>query len=180
MRRVIKLNKKIKGTALVVLGLVVVFVAWFTCVQVSVYGDNYHAVMENLDIVIKKPQCLDSFSRAESLKRKFSYKLYLWLKLDENKKLNPTIRLEKVPEELIADYFYIGEDATTAQKRLECEFSNIRMELHPDIGEEFIYFVYVYYNDIISIVDVFHAGIYAHINEGKISEVSGDLHWGIR
>lgn len=176
MRRVIKLKKKIKGTALVVLGLVVVFVAWFTCVQVSVYGHNYYAVMENLYIVIKKPQCLDSFLSAESLRNKFSYKLYLWLVLDENKNLNPTARLEKLPGGLMSDYFSIGENVVTAQKRLECDFSIIKVSVHSSSEEDFMYFSYVYDH---SLIGAFHAGIHAHIDEGKISSLSGNLRWGL-
>lgn len=150
-----------------------IFLAWFTYVQVSVYGHNYYAVIENLDIVIKKPKCAGSFLSEKSLRNKLSYKLYLWL--DGNKNLeHAAVKFQGLPDELLSDYFFVGEDSSLLLDKFECDFSKIKEALSYGVG--FISFSYAFSIDSLGGQS---AVISVDINDNKISDVFGRLRWGL-
>lgn len=168
----LNMEKSLKKTLLFLSGIIFIFFTYVVCLHMVVYGFNYAALQSNLYIMITKPECTYTFLTPGSLKNKFSYKILTWI--DEVRPEDPAIKVVKIPDVLMADYFSPGESVSVTLRNVRCDFT--KMKKFSRESEDYIGFAYIYKVDNVA---ARHIAIAALVIDNNIKDIEGYLRWGI-
>ncbi|WP_146050856.1 hypothetical protein [Citrobacter amalonaticus] len=165
------MKKSLKRIFFFLSGIIFVFFFYVTCLHLAVYGFKYVALLSNLHIMVTRPECTYTFLTPDSLKNKFSYKLFMWL--GNNNELDPAVKVEKIPDTLVAKYFTPDKSIDYTLNKVKCDFSKPTTSWRK--SKRYMHFSYSYQYDMIGVRS---ATISLNDRDGKASDISGYLYWG--